>query len=110
MAFSALPLFASAVHGQTAAQPQPDATTAPPPEASENDIEGEQMFATSCGFCHEAGGRAAGKGPKLQGTTRSDEFIIDRIKKGKLGSMPAFGRVFSDGQIISILAYIRGLD
>jgi hypothetical protein len=24
--------------------------------------------------------------------------------------MPAFGAVFSDGQIIAILAYIRGLD
>jgi mono/diheme cytochrome c family protein len=24
--------------------------------------------------------------------------------------MPAFGSVFSDGQIIAILAYIRGLD
>ncbi len=73
------------------------------PEASSSDIDGEQMFATTCGFCHQDGGRAAGRGP-------SDEFIIERIKKGKMGSMPAFGSVFSDGQIIAILAYIRGLD
>jgi mono/diheme cytochrome c family protein len=79
-------------------------------EASPNDINGEQMFATTCGFCHQDGGRAAGRGPKLSKTERSDEFIIERIKKGKLGSMPAFGSVFSDGQIIAILAYIRGLD
>jgi len=79
-------------------------------EASPNDIDGEQMFATTCGFCHQDGGRAAGRGPKLSKTERSDEFIIERIKKGKLGSMPAFGSVFSDGQIIAILAYIRGLD
>jgi mono/diheme cytochrome c family protein len=79
-------------------------------EASPNDIEGGQMFATTCGYCHQNGGRAAGRGPKLSKTERSDEFIIERIKKGKPGAMPAFGSVFSDGQIIAILAYIRGLD
>jgi mono/diheme cytochrome c family protein len=80
------------------------------PEASSGDIDGETMFATSCGFCHEDGGRAEGKGPKLSNSTRSDAYIIDRIKKGKAGAMPAFGRVFSEGQIMAILAYIRGLD
>ena len=80
------------------------------PEASPNDIEGGQMFATTCGYCHQDGGRAAGRGPKLSKSERSDEFIIERIKKGKSGAMPAFGSVFSDGQIIAILAYIRGLD
>src|SRR5258708_7287695 len=79
-------------------------------EASPNDINGDQMFATTCGFCHQDGGRAAGRGPKLSKSERSDEFIIERIKRGKPGAMPAFGSVFSDGQIIAILAYIRGLD
>ena len=82
----------------------------PQAEASPNDIDGEQMFATTCGFCHQDGGRAAGRGPKLSKSERSDEFIIERIKKGKMGAMPAFGSAFSDGQIIAILAYIRGLD
>jgi mono/diheme cytochrome c family protein len=81
-----------------------------PAEASPDDITGEQMFATTCGFCHQNGGRHAGRGPKLSNSERSDEFIIDRIKKGKGGAMPAYGSVFSDGQIIAILAYIRGLD
>jgi mono/diheme cytochrome c family protein len=95
-----------------AEEPTSAASTSPlaKAEASPDDINGEQMFATTCGFCHQDGGRAAGRGPKLSKTERSDEFIIERIKKGKLGSMPAFGAVFSDGQIIAILAYIRGLD
>jgi mono/diheme cytochrome c family protein len=79
-------------------------------EASPNDIDGQQMFATTCGYCHQDGGRAAGRGPKLSKSERSDEYIIERIRKGKTGAMPAFGAVFSDGQIIAILAYIRGLD
>jgi mono/diheme cytochrome c family protein len=81
-----------------------------PPEASSSDIDGQQMFATTCGFCHQDGGRAAGRGPKLSNSERSDEYIIKRIRNGKAGAMPAFGSVFSDGQIIAILAYIRGLD
>jgi mono/diheme cytochrome c family protein len=96
-----------------AAEQSTPAGSANPPaqaEASPNDIDGEQMFATTCGFCHQDGGRAAGRGPKLSKSERSDEFIIERIKKGKMGAMPAFGSAFSDGQIIAILAYIRGLD
>ena len=98
--------------GAVLAQPASPAgsTSSPPPEASPNDLDGEQVFRNICGFCHQDGGRAAGRGPKLSKTERSDEFIIDRIKKGKPGAMPAFGSVFSDGQIIAILAYIRGLD
>ena len=79
-------------------------------EASPNDIDGEKMFATTCGFCHQDGGRHVGRGSKLSKSERSDEFIIERIKKGKPGAMPAYGSVFSDGQIVAILAYIRGLD
>jgi mono/diheme cytochrome c family protein len=94
--------------------PKPDAPTGAidpkQPEASSSDIDGETMFATSCGFCHENGGRNEGKGPKLSNSARSDGYLIERIKKGKPGAMPAYGRVFSEGQIMAILAYIRGLD
>jgi mono/diheme cytochrome c family protein len=81
-----------------------------PPEASPDDIDGPTMFATLCGYCHQDGGRAQGKGPKLAGTKRSDEYIIERIRNGKSGAMPAFGGTFSEGQIIAILAYIRTLE
>ena len=96
----------SVAQQSTAAGSQNPAST----EASPNDINGEQMFATTCGFCHQDGGRHAGRGPKLSKSERSDEYIIERIKKGKGGAMPAYGSVFSDGQITAILAYIRGLD
>jgi mono/diheme cytochrome c family protein len=94
-----------------AAQQGPAPAAKPPvAEASPNDIDGATMFSTVCGWCHESGGRTAGKGPKLAGTTRSDEFIINRIRNGKPGAMPAFGGSFSEGQIVAILAYIRTLE
>jgi mono/diheme cytochrome c family protein len=78
--------------------------------AKESDIEGGTMFATSCGFCHQNGGRTAGRGPKLAGTTRDDNFLAERIRKGKPGTMPAFGGAFSESQIMAIVAYIRALE
>jgi len=55
------------------------------------------------------GGRVAGRGPKLAGTDKSDDFIIKQIKNGKPPGMPAFGKSFSDEQIQAIVSYIRGL-
>ena len=68
-----------------------------------------QLFATSCGWCHQSGGRTEGRGPKLAGTDKSDEYIINQIKKGKPPGMPAFGKSFNDDQIQAIVAYIRAL-
>lgn len=69
----------------------------------------QQLFATTCGWCHSDGGRAAGKGPQLMNTKRDDDFIRNRIKNGKQGAMPAFGAMFTDAQIDQIIKYIRSL-
>lgn len=69
----------------------------------------KQLFATTCGWCHSDGGRAAGKGPQLMNTMRDDDFLRDRIKNGKQGAMPAFDSTFSDAQIDQIIKYIREL-
>lgn len=66
-------------------------------------------FSNICGFCHEDGGRRAGKGPQLMGTEKTDEQIFERIKFGKPGRMAAFGGVFTDDQIKQIVVYIRNL-
>jgi mono/diheme cytochrome c family protein len=103
-------LGVACVWAQQSPSPAAKATAPPPPEASPNDIDGPTLFASVCGFCHQDGGRTEGKGPKLAGTKRSDDFIIARIRNGKPGAMPAFGGAFSEGQIIAILAYIRALE
>lgn len=96
-------------------QPAPAQQSAPAeqpaPAAPDNNapLNVEQLFATTCGWCHSDGGREAGKGPQLMNTTRDDDFIRNRIKNGKPGSMPAFGSTFSDAQIDQIIKYIRSL-
>ncbi len=92
----------AALASPAAADDQPGA-----PATSTLDV--DQLFATVCGFCHASGGRVAGKGPQLMNTARSDDFIRNRIKNGKEGAMPAFGKTFSDADIDRIIAYIRAL-
>ena len=75
--------------------------------ASKLDV--NQLFATSCGWCHLDGGRRDGKGPKLMGTPLTDAELVARIRNGKPGQMPAFGATFSDEQMKAIVAYIREL-
>ena len=71
----------------------------PPLRPTTRAFDVEQLFATTCGFCHSDGGRAAGKGPQLMNTPRDDDFLRNRIKNGKEGAMPAFGAAFTDAQI-----------
>jgi mono/diheme cytochrome c family protein len=83
---------------------QPASST---PDSEQIDV--GQLFATTCGWCHSDGGRAAGKGPQLMDTKRDDDFIRNRIKNGKEGAMPGFGAMFSDAQIDEIIKYVRAL-
>ena len=103
----ALPLAALAISFGCVLPAQGQQPAAPTPDNAPFDV--EQLFATTCGWCHSDGGRAAGKGPQLMDTQRSDDFIRDRIKNGKAGAMPAFGTAFNDAQIDQIIKYIREL-
>jgi mono/diheme cytochrome c family protein len=71
---------------------------------------GKTLFISyGCGWCHEGGGRKAGKCPQLMGTERDDNFILTRIATGSAGKMPAFGEALSGPDFQALLAYIRSL-
>src|SRR5215475_15044702 len=72
-------------------------------------VDVRQLFATTCGWCHSDGGRAAGKGPQLMDNKHDDDFLRNRIKTGKQAAMPAFATTFTDAQIDEIIKYIRAL-
>jgi mono/diheme cytochrome c family protein len=102
-----LPLMLSASFTVSAIPVRAQQSAASAPENGQLDV--GQLFATTCGWCHSDGGRAAGKGPQLMNSERDDDFIRNRIKNGKQGAMPAFGAMFSDAQIDDIIKYIRAL-
>ena len=74
-----------------------------------NDQEAAAFFGSVCGWCHEDGGRRAGKGPQLMGTARTDDYMANRIATGKPGRMPSFGATLNADQIQAIIHYIRDL-
>ena len=97
-------VLAAALVSARPASAQPAATA---PDDATFDV--EQLFASSCGWCHSDGGRVAGKGPQLTNSSRSDDYLRHRIKNGKVGAMPAYGSAFSDAQIDAMVKYIRSL-
>jgi len=97
----------SGTHTQQPATASPVQPSGAPAQNAKMDV--AALFATSCGWCHSSGGREAGKGPRLMGTTLTDSEIAARIRNGKTGQMPAFSGAFTDDQIRQIVAYIRGL-
>lgn len=103
--FVALPLAALILWAGAGCCIAQSAATAP----ADAPLDVEQLFASTCGWCHSDGGRVAGKGPQLMNSARTDDYLRDRIKMGKQGAMPAFGAVYSDSQIDEIIKYIRSL-
>jgi mono/diheme cytochrome c family protein len=95
--------------GYKPAQQAADQPSAADTKPTKGPLDVNQLFASTCGWCHSNGGRNPGKGPQLMGTTLSDAEIANRIKKGKPGQMPAFGDTFSDDDIKAIIRYIREL-
>ena len=90
-------------------QPSPDQASPVVGKDEKGKLDVNKLFAGTCGWCHSNGGRTAGKGPQLMGTTLSDAEIANRIKNGKAGAMPGFGSTFSDDDIKGIIKYIREL-
>jgi mono/diheme cytochrome c family protein len=108
----ALAAVAADLGGPMSSTPQPPAGVvagAGQPVTAPEAFEVKTLFATTCGWCHSNGGRAAGRGPKLMDTTRTDAEIVMRIRNGKTGAMPSFGAAFNEEQIQAIVHYIRSL-
>jgi mono/diheme cytochrome c family protein len=78
---------------------------APTPETI---AEGGKLFLNSCAHCHGADARGD-EGPDLHDLQMSDRHIVNVIKKGIKGEMPAFAKKHSDAEIAELLAYVRSL-
>ncbi len=80
---------------------------------------GRQIYRGACAACHEAGGPTMfGVRPSLALNTgvhadRPDNLarvVLEGIMApahGALGTMPGFGRLYSDGQVADLLRYVR---
>jgi mono/diheme cytochrome c family protein len=69
----------------------------------------KKLFANNCSWCHGAYGMTADKGPRLAGTKMTEDEVRERIRHGKEGYMPPFGKVLNDQQIAEFAKYIKSL-
>ncbi len=73
--------------------------------------EGETVFKGKCAMCH--GQNAEGKvGPKLRGTTVSEDDIVLMLSKGKEGKKAPHSKPFNglnDEQIKAVAHYVKSL-
>lgn len=93
-------------------EPSPSSETEKPaepvavPEKPKIDI--RKLFATNCSWCHQDYGRKAADGPKLAGTSLTEEQVIEQISRGK-SPMPGFRKTLSKEQIEALAKYIKAL-
>jgi mono/diheme cytochrome c family protein len=81
-----------------------------PAEVAAQIARGKTLFISyGCGWCHEDGGRKAGRCPQLMDSPRDDNFILSRIAAGSPGKMPAFGQGLTEADMNAFLVYIRSL-
>lgn len=86
------------------------ATTSAAKPSTGDAASGEKLLTSlGCAGCHAQGGKVAGVGPKLAGTTRDEDYIRNIIRKGK-APMPAYTTAqVSDAQLEDLVAYIKNL-
>ena len=95
------------VHGANTsyAPSQPIAGAAPPNAVT---INGRMLFLRNCAHCH--GATAHGDdGPDLHNLDFTDDWIANRIRKGKAGQMTAFAGKLQPTEIAALVAYVQSL-
>jgi mono/diheme cytochrome c family protein len=91
------------VHGAGASQ-----LTANVAPANAGSINGRTLFLRNCAHCH--GANAHGDdGPDLHDLGLADDWIANRIRKGKAGQMTAFAGKLQPAEIAALVAYVQSL-
>jgi mono/diheme cytochrome c family protein len=71
-------------------------------------INGRTLFLRNCAHCH--GATAHGDdGPDLHDLGFTDDWIANRIRKGKAGQMTAFAGKLQPAEIVALVAYVQSL-
>src|SRR5271155_992799 len=91
------------VHGADASQ----LTTNGAP-ANAGSINGRKLFLRNCAHCHGASARGD-EGPDLHDLGLTDDWVANRIRKGKAGEMTAFAGKLQPAEIDALVAYVQSL-
>jgi mono/diheme cytochrome c family protein len=84
----------------------PPATNAAPVNAGT--MNARTLFLRNCAHCHGADAHGD-DGPDLHGLDLTDDWIANRIRKGKAGQMTAFAGKLQPTEIAALVAYVHTL-
>ena len=71
-------------------------------------ISGRTLFLRNCAHCHGADAHGD-DGPDLHDLGFTDDWIANRIRKGKAGQMTAFAGKLQPAEIAALVAYVQSL-
>ena|ERR1700677_1693713 len=91
------------IHSVDSSQPATNAVLANPVT-----MNGRTLFLRNCAHCHGADAHGD-DGPDLHDLGLTDEWIANRIRKGKAGQMTAFAGKLQPAQIDALVAYVQSL-
>ena len=75
---------------------------------SEHKMDVKRLFASRCSWCHQAYGMKRADGPRLAGTSKNRDQLIERIARGK-SPMPGFRKQLKPFQMEALADYIKAL-
>ena len=91
--------------GSFTAPPQPVTGAVTPNAGPPN---GRTLFLRNCAHCHGASAHGD-DGPDLHDLGFTDDWIANRIRKGKAGQMTAFAGKLKPPEIAALVAYVQSL-
>jgi mono/diheme cytochrome c family protein len=71
-------------------------------------INARTLFLRNCAHCHGADAHGD-DGPDLHDLDLADDWIANRIRKGKAGQMTAFAGKLKPAEIAALVAYVQSL-
>jgi mono/diheme cytochrome c family protein len=75
---------------------------------SEQKMDVKRLFASRCSWCHQGYGMKQADGPRLAGTEKNRDQVINTIAKGK-SPMPGFRKQLKPYQMDALADYILAL-
>jgi mono/diheme cytochrome c family protein len=76
--------------------------------ANTGTINGRTLFLRNCAHCHGASAHGD-DGPDLHDLGLADDWIANRIRKGKAGQMTAFTGKLQPAEIAALVVYVQSL-
>lgn len=105
-----IPAICMGIWSQTAAAEDPTEVAAAivDKKYAEQKMDVKRLFASRCSWCHQGYGMKQADGPRLAGTDKDREQVIEQIARGK-SPMPGFRKQLKPYQIEALADYIKAL-